>query len=139
MLLMPGLWAQKAEIIDWKKLSAVEFKDHYFPELEGWYLRPHFAKAVQKLDSQQVIIKGYVIPLDVGSGSYALSANSFSSCFFCGGSGPESVMNLHFEKPPRRYKTDEVVQFTGTLILNDDDVDQFTYILREVRELKTYR
>lgn len=130
--------AQKneASIIDWKFLSQVKFKDHYFKELEAWYLIPQFSDPVRKLDGKPVIIKGYIIPLDVGEGKYALSANPFSSCFFCGGSGPESVLTLQFAERPPRYKTDDVVRFTGTLILNDEDPDQFTYILKNAREVE---
>lgn len=132
-----GISAQnkEARLINWEFLSQVNFKDHYFKELEAWYLVPQFSKEVQKADNKQVIIKGYVIPLDVADGKYALSANPFSSCFFCGGSGPESVMTLQFAERPPRYKTDDVVRFTGTLILNKDDPDQFTYILKNAREL----
>lgn len=128
--------AQKknARIIDWQFLSQVEFKDHYFKDLEAWYLIPQFSEKVKKMNEQTVIIKGYVIPLDVADGKYALSANPFSSCFFCGGSGPESVMTLKFAEKPPRYKTDDVERFTGTLILNSKDPDQFTYILKNARE-----
>lgn len=140
-LLMNLLWtadaeAQKAKVIDWDLLAKVEFKDHYFKELEAWYLKPQFSSQIKKLDSQQVIIEGYMIPLDVDGGIYALSAYPFSSCFFCGGSGPESVMTLKFAKDPRRYETDEVVRFTGTLKLNDSNIDNFIYVLQNAREVQ---
>lgn len=138
MLLIAGvdLSAQDdALLIDWKMLSEVEFKDKYYPDFEAWYLYPEFPESIKKLDGKQVIIKGYIIPLDVEAGIYALSAYPFSSCFFCGGAGPESVMSLKFKSPPPRYDTDDVVQLTGTLELNDSNVEEFNYILRKAREI----
>lgn len=124
----------KASLIDWKLLSEIDFEDKYSKELEGWYISPIFSEKVKKYDQKRVIIKGYVIPLDVEGGQYALSAYPFSSCFFCGGSGPESVMTLKFKEAPRRYKTDDVVTFTGTLELNDEDPDDFCYVLNQTEE-----
>lgn len=138
VMLLCGVVAQaqkEALLIDWKVLSKVEFKDKYYQEYEAWYLYPEFPESIKKLDNQQVIIKGYIIPLDVESGIYALSAYPFSSCFFCGGAGPESVMSLKFSDAPPRYDTDDVVQLTGILELNDSNVDEFNYILKEAREL----
>lgn len=125
-----------ARLIDWKLLAKVEFHDKYYPEYEAWYLYPEFSERVKALDGKPVIIKGYVIPLDVDEGLYALSAYPFSACFFCGGAGPESVMKLNFKNKPPRYETDDVVNFTGTLKLNDSDVDDFNYILEDAREVK---
>ncbi len=125
-----------AKIIDWKLLAKVDFEDKYYEDYEAWYLHPLFSEQVQKLDGKKVIIKGYVIPLDVEGGLYALSAYPFSACFFCGGAGPESVMSLKFEGKPRHFETDDVATFTGTLHLNDSNVDEFNYILKQATEVK---
>ena len=59
---------------------------------------------------------------------FLLSKNPLASCFFCGGAGPETVIEVYFkEKPP--YKTDDVVEITGKLQLNVDDVSKANYIL----------
>ena len=50
---------------------------------------------------------------------YALSAFPFSSCFFCGAAGPESVLELDL-KHQQEYLTDEVITFKGVLELNSD-------------------
>jgi hypothetical protein len=134
-LFFSALGQSKAKIIDWKLLSQVEFKDHYFEEYEAWYLLPVFSENVQKLDGKKVIIKGYVIPMDVEGGQYALSAYPFSACFFCGGAGPETVMSLQFKNTPPRYETDSYLNFTGTLKLNSTDFDQFNYILEDAQAI----
>ncbi|WP_421754020.1 DUF3299 domain-containing protein [Croceimicrobium sp.] len=125
-----GLMAQsEAKVIDWKLLAKVEFIDQYFEDFEAWYLVPDFSDEVEKLNGKKVLIKGYVIPLDVDGGKYALSAYPFSACFFCGGAGPESVMSLHFAEKPPRLETDDYLNFVGTLKLNKSDVEDFNYIL----------
>ncbi len=127
-----GLLAQQgtARLIDWKFLAQVKFEDKYYPEYEAWYLYPVFPQKIKEVDGKQVIIKGYVIPLDVEGGVYALSAYPFSSCFFCGGAGPESVMSLKFTGSAPEFETDDVATFTGTLHLNDSNLDDFNYVLR---------
>lgn len=124
-----------AKLIDWKFLSHVTFEDKYHPDLEAWFLEPKFDEKIIALDGKRIIIKGYIIPLDVEGGIYALSAYPFSACFFCGGAGPESVMSLKFKDKPDRYDTDDVVTFTGFLKLNTVDVEDFNYILQEVEEI----
>jgi hypothetical protein len=133
-----GLHAQKktAKLIDWKFLSHVDYEDKYYEEYEAWYLYPKFDEKIKALDNRQVIIKGYIIPLDVEGGVYALSAYPFSACFFCGGAGPESVMSLKFKGKPKKYKTDDVITFTGLLGLNSSNVDDFNYILYQTEEIE---
>ena len=136
LLLSVSIKAQKdALLIDWNDLAKVEFQDKYHAEYEAWYLYPVFPESIERLNRQQVIIKGYIIPLDVESGIYALSAYPFSSCFFCGAAGPESVMSLKFKGDPPRYDTDDVIQVTGILELNSTNVEEFNYVLSEAREL----
>ena len=129
--------AQKtAQIIDWKVLAKVDFIDKYFPEFEAWYLIPKFQEEVKALDQKPIIIKGYIIPMDVEGGEYALSAYPSSACFFCGGAGPESVIKLELAEKTERFDTDDIITFSGTLELNDSDVDNFNYILKNCRPLK---
>lgn len=98
--------------------------------------RPRFEKALRKLDGKEVTLKGYMLPTDIDGDSYVLSANAYAACFFCGGAGVESVIGLWFDgKPPRRYKTDEVVTFRGRLVLNQT-YDGFIYLLQGVKEVR---
>ena len=54
--------------------------------------------------------------------------------FFCGGAGPESVVDLRFKNKNRMYETDERLTFRGKLALNADDVYQMNYILEGAEE-----
>lgn len=120
--------------IDWAFLAKVKWEDRYFPAYDETVWYPDFSKEVLALDSTLVEIEGYIIPVDVESGYYVLSANPFSSCFFCGNAGPESVVELQFaDKLNKAFTTDEIVTFKGRLKLNWDDLEHCNYILQSAK------
>ena len=117
--------------IDWSLLAKVTWDDRYFPKYDETVWYPEFSKEVLALDSTLIQIEGYVIPVDVESGYYVLSANPYTSCFFCGNAGPESVMELQFPTGVKEsFKTDEIATFKGRLKLNWDDLEHCNYILK---------
>ncbi len=117
--------------VDWSLLAKVTWKEKYYASYDETVWHPDFSKDVLALDSGLIEIEGYVIPVDVESGYYVLSANPFASCFFCGNAGPESVMELQFPKSMKKvFKTDEVVTFKGRLKLNWDDLEHCNYIMK---------
>ena len=121
-----------AEKLTWDMLKDVSFKKKWYPQESIFMLYPTFGVPLKKLENKEVIIKGYVIPVDVATNMYVLSAFPYSQCFFCGGAGPESVMSLKPKKSEvRKYKTDEMHTFTGKLKLNADDIYEMNYILDE--------
>jgi len=121
--------AELAELT-WQVLSDVEFKDVYLEELDAYYWMPKFGPQVIAAEGKEFYITGYMIPVDVDEDFYVLSRYPFANCFFCGGAGPESVIDLRFPgKSERAYQTDERLTFRGKLRLNADDVYQMNYIL----------
>lgn len=116
--------------VTWEMLRDVTFKKKWYPEESIYMLYPTFGPSVSKLDGKEITIKGYLVPVDVESNQFVLSAFPYSQCFFCGGGGPESVMALKLKKPGRRFKTDEVQTFKGTLKLNASDIYELNYILQ---------
>tara|TARA_R110002050_G_scaffold162357_3_gene292245 strand:+ start:4477 stop:4899 length:423 start_codon:yes stop_codon:yes gene_type:complete len=80
-------------------------------------------------EGEEVIISGYLIPLDVAANTYALSKNPFSACFFCGNAGPETVVELKFKEDPGRFATDKFVPITGELRLNRNGQGLFFTII----------
>lgn len=123
--------AISAKEITWQMLSDVVFEEKYIDEMEDYYFYPKFSKSVLSLENQFISITGYVIPVDIEAGLYVLSSNPYSSCFFCGGGGPETVMELNFKNQNRRFKTDERLAFKGKLKLNSEDYYRLNYILEE--------
>ena len=118
------------EKLTWEDLTDVEFKDVYVEELDAYYWKPIFGTSVQNLEGKKFHITGYVIPVDIDEDFYVLSRYPFANCFFCGGAGPETVVDLQFTgHSPREYATDERLTFAGELKLNADDVYQMNYII----------
>jgi hypothetical protein len=113
--------------LTWQQLADVEFKETYYEDADEWLWYPSFGPEVTAKTDQPVYIAGYVIPVEPGR--YVLSKNSFESCFFCGGAGPESVMELSLAEADQMFANDEYRTFKGTLRVNSTDIDRLNYIL----------
>ena len=117
--------------VTWKMLEDVKFDKKWNAD-EGMYiLYPEFGPSVKALEGKEIYISGYVIPIDYSGNIYVLSSNPFSSCFFCGGAGPETVMSLKFKSGGKKFKTDDRVTFKGILKLNSTEIYDMNYILEE--------
>lgn len=113
--------------LTWAQLADVEFEETYYEDVDEWLWYPSFGPQVQAKTGQPVYIAGYVIPIEPGR--YVLSRNPFESCFFCGGAGPETVMDLELVEPDQLFANDDYRTFQGTLRVNDSDIDRLNYIL----------
>lgn len=123
--------ATAPEPITWKTLADVRFTKKRNAEVGMYFLYPTFGSKVKSLQGKLVSIKGYMIPIDVEEKTFVLSAQPMAMCFFCGGAGPESIVELQFKKNKLRFKTDEVRTVQGILWLNPDDIDHLNYILTQ--------
>ncbi|WP_338875844.1 DUF3299 domain-containing protein [Spirosoma sp. SC4-14] len=121
--------------LSWEVLRDVTFKKKWYAEESVYMLYPTFGQGVQKLNGKTVELTGYVLPVDLESNLYVLSAFPYSACFFCGGAGPESVVSLKFKKAGKKFKTDERRTFRGTLKLNADNIYELNYILADAEML----
>jgi len=90
---------------------------------------PIFGTAVKSIDGKEITLKGYMVPLEnlLGSKYFMLSSLPFNTCFFCGGAGPETVIEVYTVNEVTF--TDEVITVTGKLQLNESDPDHHMYIL----------
>lgn len=128
--------AQQADdMYFWKILSKVKYKSKLDIESGEVIYTPIFNKAIQKLEGETIILKGYVIPADLTGGKMTLSAFPYSSCFFCGGAGPESVIEVEASSPII-YRMDKAVILQGKLELNRDDPLRLMYILTDATYAK---
>ena len=121
--------------LSWEVLRDVTFKKKWYAEESVYMLYPTFGQGIQKLNGKTVELTGYVLPVDLESNIYVLSAFPYSACFFCGGAGPESVVSLKFKKADKKFKTDERRTFRGTLKLNADNIYELNYILADAEML----
>lgn len=132
-LLCPSL-AQTS--LTWSTLEGVDYAYVQNMDQNFWYGEPTYSDTVKALAGQQVSITGYVLPMDISGDNYVLSAFPFSSCFFCGGAGQESVMELRLADPDARFKQDQYLTFTGVLTLSYRELE-LNYILEEARVVET--
>jgi len=125
--------ASKAKQVTWKDLAEVSFKEEYNKEFDFNVLIPKFSKNVKALDGKWIKIEGYAIPVDeLGfEDMLVLSGVPYSQCFFCGLSGPESVMDIKPKKKLKGVKTDKKLKLVGKLKLNERDMSKLNYILTE--------
>jgi len=120
----------------WKTLAKITFKKEY-DELMGFKIDvPVFSKDIKALEGKEVTIKGYIIPVEgyKSHKEFIFSAFPYNMCFFCGGAGPETVMEV-FSKEPIEY-TAEAVTIKGKLELNADDINRLMYGMTEVTLVK---
>jgi hypothetical protein len=108
--------------VSWNTLAQVTFHKEY-SETFGFDVNvkpPEFSKDLMALNGKEVLVKGYVIPVDIELGMYMVSANPFANCFFCGNAGPETVVELFPNGTFPRFSTDQVVTFRGILLINTE-------------------
>lgn len=117
----------------WKVLSKVDYETRFdeLTQFEEEY--PIFSEEVKALDGTEITLEGWMIPLDElrGENYFVLSSLPFANCFFCGGAGPETVMEI-FSKKQIDF-TEKKIKVTGKLKINADDPLRLMYILNEVR------
>jgi len=121
--------------LTWQDLAEVTYVVKFNNQYKMDFQTPVFGKTVKSFAGKDFYISGHVIPLDVKQGLYAISKYPYSSCYFCGKSGPESVVSLKFKNKPSKYKLDKVKTFKGTLKLNDSNPMDFIYIFNDTEEL----
>ena len=121
--------------ITWKTLKDVSFSEKYSEEAEAYYYHPEFGTSVKALAGKEVYIKGYFLVMGSKNDFYILSRYPYSSCFFCGSAGPESIIEVNFKRGRPKLQMDERATIKGTLRLNIDDIGHCNYILNnaEVR------
>jgi hypothetical protein len=118
----------------WPTLARVTFKKEY-DELLGLKVdKPVFSKSVKDLDGKKITLRGYVIPTEgyKSHKEFVFSAYPYSQCFFCGGAGPETVIEV-FANEPIEYSA-EAVKVTGSLRLNQDDPNALMYRLEDAEQ-----
>ena len=116
--------AQK--VVPWELLAGP-----YSTTPDGLY-EPQFPSYLDPYELREVVLQGYLVPVDVEGSQYALSRYAFSSCFFCGNAAPNTVVELVFKERPDALITDQFVVVKGLLVLNKKDPYRLFFILKNV-------
>jgi len=121
----------------WKTLSKITYKKEY-DELMGFKIDiPVFSKPIKELENKEIQVKGYIIPVEgyKSHKEFIFSAFPYIMCFFCGGAGPETVMEVEAAEPVE-YTAEQIV-LKGTLILNDSDINRLMYLIKDAVLVKS--
>ena len=121
-----NLVGKTQEVLPWELLAVP-----YSTTPDGLY-EPQFPSWLDKYQNQEIVIQGYLVPVDVEGKQYALSRYAFSSCFFCGNAEPNTVVELVFKERPDNLITDQFVVVKGILMFNSNDPFRLFFILQQV-------
>lgn len=136
VLLIGAAMVRAQPMLKWETLADVRFAEKYSNSMGMPYYQAQFGERVSALAGREVMVYGYLIPLDALGEAYVLSKNPFAACFFCGASGPETIVELRIKAEyVRRYATDERRAFKGRLQLNASSLEQFNYVLLDAEPL----
>jgi hypothetical protein len=136
LLFMAGTAVQAQETNLWKTLSKITYEKK-FDELLGVKVDvPVFSEEIQALEGKEVEVSGYIVPVEgyKSHNEFVFSAYPYNMCFFCGGAGPETVMEVT-SIDPVKYSTDRVL-LRGKLALNSDDINRLMYVLTDAKLVK---
>ena len=113
-----------ADTLTWKLLGEIKYmkkKHASYGEVDF----PIINTKLKKLAKKTIVMSGFIVPID--NKNYALSKNVFASCFFCGKSGPETIMGIKFKGATPKLKNDTYLTIKGTFRPNEDDVEDWIY------------
>ena len=120
----------------WNTFADVEFEMKFIKELGYEIEMPVFDDDIRQLAGQEIVLKGYYIPLEYDRRSIVLSKMPYTSCYFCGGGGLETIAEIHFAENQKRFKPDDLLTIRGKLRLNDNNLEHLFFILEEAELVK---
>jgi hypothetical protein len=129
---LPDITAQSM----WQVMSQVSYQKIKDESLGFELDYPLFSKELQSYEGKQITIRGYIIPTDgyKSQKEFVFSAFPYKSCFFCGGAGPETVIEV-FSTNGINF-TSEKIEIKGILKLNRTDLNRLMFQLLNAEEIK---
>jgi len=121
---------------EWRLFADLEF-DEYFNEDIGTYdLKPKFSEDILSLEGQEIVLLGYIISSSKTDGfeNPILSKFPFTSCYFCGNAGMETVAEIEFDAKKTTFSMSSAYGFKGKLAFNRDDPNRLVIILKDAEE-----
>ncbi len=116
------------EPINWLTLQEISYATQKIEGSNYPVSLPQFSEEVMVLEGKWVEITGFAIPIDTEGREYVLSAFPYANCFFCGGAGRESVIQLQLNPGQGPYRLDQRITVKGKLSLRYDPYD-LLYVL----------
>jgi len=124
-------------------LNDVRMRYRFSVEYNSFVQVPRFGNAIKELEGKEIRLRGFFLPADVTGDAFVLSYVPMQMCFFCAGSGIESVVELHplisHKIRFRRLSTDDFIEVRGTLKLNVNSLDHLIYIMEDVELITVFK
>ncbi len=130
--------AQTSSSDIWKTMEKVTYKKTMDKSLGIYVDVPVFGKSVKSISGKTITIKGYIIPLEgyQDQDLFIFSRYPYNMCFFCGGAGPETVLEAETKTGEKIKYTSKEITIKGKIKLNNDNIDRLMYILEDVVVVK---
>ena len=110
---------ERKDVVSWRLLSQVELvktKSRFVPQ---------FSKGVTDLDKKEVMLQGFMMPLQAGEKqTHFVLAATPQTCSFCVPGGPEQLVEVR-TKTAVKYTFDPVVLRGRLAVLKDDPTGVF--------------
>ncbi|MEL6535528.1 MAG: hypothetical protein AAFQ98_08970 [Bacteroidota bacterium] len=138
--LVTSQWAfgQQNPVKNWRALLGISFLAGDAGGLSMELPRPLFTPEVEALRGQEIELTGYIIPFDglFSPDHLILSFMPVEICYFCGQSGPETVVEI-FLTESIDY-TNKPIRVRGQLELHETPLETLIYVLRDAEYLGEY-
>lgn len=113
----------------WDIFAKANFKDEYIEEYFSYATLLEYDELAKSIEGRTMTIGGHYIPV-MDEQIIILSKYAYANCFFCGGAGLESVVEIRMKtNPPRKFELDEKLKFKGKLMLNTTEWEFVSFIL----------
>ncbi|MFN8280134.1 MAG: hypothetical protein U0V49_07605 [Saprospiraceae bacterium] len=115
----------------WPILSGVKYKKVSDPLLGYEVDYPVFNDEIKSIEGRRVKVRGFIVPTNgyKSSREFVLSALPVKSCYFCGGAGPETVIEIRVRQDIP--VTSERVELEGRFRLNSADLNRLMFQLED--------
>ena len=114
-LIQTEVFSQQKNV--WKTLGLIKFEMQFSENdgMSGGGQKSRFLPVIEKLDGEEIEVKGYIIPLTgkKAQSHFMFSAYPFANCFFCGNAGPETVMEVYTMDDKKIEYSDDAVLLKG--------------------------
>ena len=117
--------------ITWKDVVEIYAKEFRLKEKNPTSVLNTKTMSLKDVENKKVKIRGYFLDVDPNGKWYVLSKNPFATCFFCGKSGPETILELIDYKNLKKYKSDDLVEVTGFFNIVYDPEDRMSFVLEK--------
>lgn len=117
--------------LSWKDIIDVYAKEVSFSEKNPALAIKGQGKSLKDIEEKVITITGYFLDLDPEGEWFMVSKNPFATCFFCGKSGPETILELIDYKNLKKYKSDDLVEVTGFFNIVYDPEDRMSFVLEK--------